>query len=242
MCRHGKYWIYIYSPCGAETEYSALIRSKPGELMSLILALPDPLQWRHNERDGVSIHHPHDCLLNRLFRRRSNITSKLRTTGLCEGNSPVTGEFPAQRASDAENVCIWWRHYVMCSYDVNNVGHICLRLLWGRNYTTTTYVILELRNCKRCKYILFCPTKIGKARIDRNVYLVILKIDENILAKWFSSLHQTQPAGWGWWGDDKHVTWWFITAYSNYNYSWAPSHPIEATSAHVIWWWKVKCI
>ena len=23
-----------------------------------------PLQWRHNERDDVSNHHPHDCLLN----------------------------------------------------------------------------------------------------------------------------------------------------------------------------------
>ena len=30
-------------------------------------------------------------------------TSKLRVTGLCEGNSPVTGEFPAQMASNAEN-------------------------------------------------------------------------------------------------------------------------------------------
>ena len=29
------------------------------------------LQWRHNERDGVSNPQPHDCLLNRLFRRRS---------------------------------------------------------------------------------------------------------------------------------------------------------------------------
>ena len=38
-------------------------------------------------------------------------TSKLRVTGLCEGNSPVTGEFPAQRASNAENVSIWWRHF-----------------------------------------------------------------------------------------------------------------------------------
>ena len=38
-------------------------------------------------------------------------TSKLHITGLCEGNSPVTGEFPAQRASDAENVSIWWRHH-----------------------------------------------------------------------------------------------------------------------------------
>ena len=39
---------------------------------------------------------------NRLFRRRSKKTSKLRVTGLCEGNSPETGEFPTQRASNAE--------------------------------------------------------------------------------------------------------------------------------------------
>ena len=69
------------------------------------------LQWRHNERDGVSNHQPHDCLLNRLFRHRSKETSKLRVTGLCEGNSPVTGEFTAQRASNAENVSICWRHH-----------------------------------------------------------------------------------------------------------------------------------
>ena len=47
-----------------------------------------PLRWRHNDRDGVSNHQPHDCLLNRLFRRRSKLTSKLCITGLCVGNSP----------------------------------------------------------------------------------------------------------------------------------------------------------
>ena len=36
---------------------------------------------------------------------------KLRVTGLCAGNSPGTGEFPAQMASNAENVSIWWRHH-----------------------------------------------------------------------------------------------------------------------------------
>ena len=46
------------------------------------------LHWRHNDHDGVSNHQPHDCLLNRLFRRRSKKTSKLRVTGLCVGNSP----------------------------------------------------------------------------------------------------------------------------------------------------------
>ena len=65
------------------------------------------LQWRHNGRDCVSNHQPRDCLLNRLFRRWSKKTSKLRVTGLCAGNSPGTGDFPAQLASYAENVSIW---------------------------------------------------------------------------------------------------------------------------------------
>ena len=70
------------------------------------------LRWRHNGLDSISNHQPHDCLLNRSFGRRSKKTTKLRVTGLCVGNSPVTGEFPAQMASDAENVSIWWRHHV----------------------------------------------------------------------------------------------------------------------------------
>ena len=65
-----------------------------------------PLQGRRNERDGVPNHQRLDYLLFRLFRRRSKKTSKLRVTGLCEGNPPVTGEFPSQRASDAEKVSI----------------------------------------------------------------------------------------------------------------------------------------
>ena len=71
------------------------------------------LQWRHNERDGVSNHWRLECLLNRLFRRRSKEKSKLRVTDLCEGNPPVTSGFPLQKDSnDAENASIWWRHHV----------------------------------------------------------------------------------------------------------------------------------
>ena len=70
------------------------------------------LLWRPNGRDGVSNHQPHDCLFNYLFKRGSRKISKLRVTGLCAGNSPGTGEFPAQMASNAENVSIWWRHHV----------------------------------------------------------------------------------------------------------------------------------
>ena len=73
--------------------------------------LAEALQWPHYGRDSISNHQPHDCLLNRLFRRRSKKTSKLRVTGLCAGKSPGTGEFPALMASNAENVSIWWRHH-----------------------------------------------------------------------------------------------------------------------------------
>ena len=68
-------------------------------------------QWRHNGRGGVSNHQPRHCLLNRLSRRRSKKTSKLRVTCLCVWNSPVTGESSAHMASNAENVSIWWRHH-----------------------------------------------------------------------------------------------------------------------------------
>ena len=57
---------------------------------------PITLQWRHNECDGISNDRRIDCLLNRLFRCWSKKTSKLRLTGLCEGNSLVTSEFPEQ--------------------------------------------------------------------------------------------------------------------------------------------------
>ena len=36
---------------------------------------------------------------------------KAPRTGLFDGNSVVTGEFPAQRASNMKNVSIWWRHH-----------------------------------------------------------------------------------------------------------------------------------
>ena len=59
-------------------------------------------------------------LLNRLFGCRSKKTSKLRVTGLCAGNSPGTGEFPTQMASNAENVSIWWRHHDYATTDKVN--------------------------------------------------------------------------------------------------------------------------
>ena len=59
---------------------------------------------------GVWSHQHLVCLLGRLFRRTSKKAFKFHVTGHCEGNLPVTGGFPSQRASDAANVSIWLRH------------------------------------------------------------------------------------------------------------------------------------
>ena len=42
--------------------------------------------------------------------------SSVSLHGLCAWNSPVTGEFPAQRASNAEFFSIWWRHHEKLSH------------------------------------------------------------------------------------------------------------------------------
>ena len=78
------------------------------------------LSWRYyySHRNGVIMSTmasqitSHMIVYSTVYSRpRSKRISKLRVTGLCAGNSPVTGEFPAQRASNAEKVSIWWRHH-----------------------------------------------------------------------------------------------------------------------------------
>ena len=63
--------------------------------------------------------------IDRLFRHRSKETSKLCVTGLCVGNSPVTGEYPVQMASNAENVSIWWRHHELERKSARPYGPQC---------------------------------------------------------------------------------------------------------------------
>ena len=85
------------------------------------------LEWRHNGRDGVSNHQPaivYSTVYSSVNQRKK--TSKLPVTGLCVGNSPVTGEFPAQMASNAEKVSIGWRHLAVCNkhWSVNSTEQI----------------------------------------------------------------------------------------------------------------------
>ena len=106
------------------------------------------LQWRHNGLDGFSNHQPHDCLLNRLFRCRSKKKSKLCVTGLCEGNSPGTGDFPAQMASNSENVSIWWRHHVLELFSTHSyivLYFIQQKWVWSLTATDSATIVVPCR-------------------------------------------------------------------------------------------------
>ena len=113
--------VLFWTPCNTPVTAS-YVTSFRVQCLAHVFAFS--LQWRHNERGSVSNHQRLHCLLNCRFRRRSKKTSKLRVTGLCAGNSPVTGEFPAQKASNAENVSIWWRNHVCCNT-------LCSAVLYG---------------------------------------------------------------------------------------------------------------
>ena len=69
------------------------------------------IQWRHNERKGVSNHRHLECLLNRMFRCGSKKISKLHVTGPLWGELTGHRWIPLIRASNAENVSIWWRYH-----------------------------------------------------------------------------------------------------------------------------------
>ena len=66
--------------------YVCIYRVMVGKKNQEIKGIGVSLRWRHNDHDGVSNHQPRGCLLNRLFRRKSKKTSKLRVTGLCAGD------------------------------------------------------------------------------------------------------------------------------------------------------------
>ena len=92
----------------------------------------------------------HDCLLNRLSRRRSYKTSKLHVTSLYEGNLPVTVEFPTQKANDAGNESIWWRHHgqhymspVKCLYTTFAFNLTNKFILYWRAWLTILLILYE---------------------------------------------------------------------------------------------------
>ena len=134
------------------------------------------LQWCHNKHDGISNHWHHDCLLNHLLRGISKKTPELHITGLCEGNSLVAGELPAQRASNMENVSIWWRHH----------GNFIEKFCWT---TSQREMAGKLTNMEFSVKITILFQQIVSNRLSSN-HVILYNVIENIWARWMLHFFQ----------------------------------------------------
>ena len=107
-------WNQIYDPHKSTTVKNPCRINDPWRAVGTIPAMRiiiNPIPWRNNGHGSVSNHQPHDCLLNRLFRRRSN--KSLNSASLAFVRGIQRGP-----ANNAEKVPIWWRHHGIT--DVHN--------------------------------------------------------------------------------------------------------------------------
>ena len=157
-----------------------------------------PLQWRHNERDGVSntsLAIVYSTVYSGADQRKHYVT------GLYEGNSPVIGEFPAQRASTAENVFIRWRHHARSTPYITEVwllakpGHQ-QKWYWlptidsylSSTRTTFNRAIWCLRNDWNANILLISQTNSARQCLSYTNWYTVLEI-----RAWVSNhIHVTQ--------------------------------------------------
>ena len=120
-----------------------------------------------------------------FFRHRSKKTSKLRFTGPCAGNSPGTGEFPAQMTSNAENVSIWWRHH-----EIFHSTH------WPSGKVTLILTLVQaMSGCHHATIHYLSQWWLGSVSLSPGR-------SELMASQW---LHTTHPWINGWRYQDKHV-------------------------------------
>ena len=103
---HSRRNAIAYQPMHSVYYIDGLVHERPNSsalAMELCPFCTNPSIWYIRIRH--IIWHTHVEL--KLLFRHSLKTINSRVTGLCEGNPPMT----AQRASNVENVSIWWRHH-----------------------------------------------------------------------------------------------------------------------------------
>ena len=91
----------------------------------------------------------------------------------CAGNSPVTGEFPAQMASIAENVSIWWRHHARCGHLCNTGGSTSATRRWNHLWITVVdcWLMIISPLTDRSMSVISCVLHIILYRV---IWLVLL--------------------------------------------------------------------
>ena len=121
-----------------------------------------------------------DVIMSMMASRITSLTivystvPKFRVTGPCARNSPVTGEFPAQRASNAENVYIWWRHHEV-GHSKTYVWHLPQRS-WV-NLGAFWFLFYQVNSCHCClKSSLKGHGKVIKFHSQISVWTMIISV------------------------------------------------------------------
>ena len=130
-----------------------------------MLVAPGSLWWRHNDHDSVSNQKPHECLFNRLLRRRSKKTSKLHVTGLCVGNSPgpvnSPHKGPVTRKMFPFDDVIMIHSPLACLHDDGEMVRAIIRVyileenLWiVESFSMNVYMFILIKNQHQLKWQL----------------------------------------------------------------------------------------
>ena len=115
-----------------------------------------------NDCHGILNYQSIECLFNHLFRLKTKEHQRSALLALCGGNPPLTSGFPSQRASNTENVSIWWRHNVLiCSIKISpgmGVVKISLCIHTGHTLSKPDKLLhFQLPNIQLCyKHSLKC--------------------------------------------------------------------------------------
>ena len=140
----------------------AIIFINTRTLGGVICMCNNALHWCYNDHDGVSNHQSHGCLLNRLFRRRSKKTSKLRVTGLCVGNSPGPVNSPHKGPVTRK----------MVSFDdviMDNDSHFLITHRFGAK---VIIVDMKSNNCGNSSIALWVSWRTIYVNLNDNTFLI----------------------------------------------------------------------
>ena len=148
------------------------------------------LHWRQNGCDAsqiTSLTIVYSTVYSGTDQRKK---SKLWITGLCARNSPVTGEFPAQMASNTENVSIWWCHHasIFVSGIYQNTSIFMLSINGGRGLVephSQDYLPQETKSCEQKTMATFSSVGWGMYLLFPGVWIsfILQSWDVRILVK-----------------------------------------------------------
>ena len=158
------------------------MNNSSGHVLELHLICINIVVVMSHECHGISDNRQFNCMFSSLLwltnNKNNNKTQSLTLLALCEGNPPVTGGFPSQRASNAEIFSISWclhDHCVVKWFRVPdskvhgaNMGPIWGRqdprgphvgpmnlVIWGIAYIDFVQAAPKMKQIKIIQFVLF---------------------------------------------------------------------------------------